>query len=433
MKSYVGPEAPPYEEILKCVHCGLCLGQCPTYRELGMETAAPRGRLHLMRAVSEGKLNLADGFPEHMMLCLECRACEEVCPSGVKYGELMESVRGQLFQNLPPAPWARWIQATVLNQLFPNPQRLAFATRMLRIYQKFGMQSLVRASGLLRLAPGNLDALEKMLPSLESPFVAPPVIPARGQRKMRVGLLAGCVMSTFLGPINAATVRVLTANGCEVVIPRGQACCGAVHWHLGDRDGGRDLFKRNIRAFLGEELDAVVVNAAGCSAMMKDYAYILQHDDEYGSRAKELSDKVKDVNEFLAALPAVGSLGQLDYRVTYQDPCHLAHVQRIRQQPRQLIKSIPGLQFVEMAEADRCCGSAGVYNITHYDLSMQILDHKMADAKATNANVIATANAGCLMQLKYGVQRAGLQAQVKHVVELLDEAYQKGGVYSMAE
>ncbi|MCL4533704.1 MAG: heterodisulfide reductase-related iron-sulfur binding cluster, partial [Bacteroidetes bacterium] len=346
MKSYDGPEVPPYEELLKCVHCGLCLGQCPTYRELGVETEAPRGRLHLMRAVSEGKLDLSDGFSEHMMMCLECRACEEVCPSGVKYGELMEATRGQLWRNLPPAPWARWMQGTILNQLFPNPGRLAFVTRLLRLYQRFGMQSLVRASGLLRLMPGNLDAMEQMLPGLPAPFVAPRVIPVRGERKMRVGLLAGCVMSTFLSPVNDATVRVLTANGCEVVVPPDQACCGAVHWHIGDRDGGRRLFKRNIDAFLREELDAVVVNAAGCSAMMKDYGDILGKDPEYASRARELSDKVKDVNEFLAALPLLPAVGGLAYRVTYQDPCHLAHVQRIRTQPRSLLRSIPGLELV---------------------------------------------------------------------------------------
>jgi glycolate oxidase iron-sulfur subunit len=364
-----------------------------------------------------------------MKMCLECRACEEVCPSGVKYGELMELTRGQLRQQLPAAPWARWIEAVLLNQVFPNPERLRLATNMLRAYQQFGMQSLVRSTGMLRVLPGNMNELEKMLPTLGAPFVVPAVIPALGPRRMRVGLLAGCVMSTFLGFINHATVRVLTANGCEVVTPPDQGCCGAVHWHLGDRDGGRTMFKRNITAFLEAGVDYVIVNAAGCSAMMKDYGHILSRDPEYASRAKELSDKVRDVTEFLADLPSPGSIGAIAKRVTYQDPCHLAHVQRIRNQPRSLIKSIPGLEFVEMKEADRCCGSAGVYNITHYDLSMQILDHKMQDAAATNAQIIATANAGCYMQLKYGVQRSGMQAEVKHVVELLDDAYELAGIY----
>ena len=424
-RGFTGTDVPNYNELLKCVKCGLCLGQCPTYRELGVETDSPRGRIHLMKVVSQGQLGISDGFVKHIEMCLECRACESVCPSGVRYGSLIEATRTQIRRHHPSPLPTRFVRWAVLNGIFPSPGRLELATRLLRMYQRFGARGFARRFGLMRTLPWGLSDIEKMLPVLPDRSFRPDaeVTPARGDKRHRVAFFSTCVMSLAFGPINDATVRVLARNGCEVVVPRGQKCCGAIHAHAGDKETARQLARHNIKLFEKADVEAVVLNSAGCGAMLKEYGELLKDDPNYAQRAKALSAKVKDISEFLAASAVVLPVGEMKTRVTYQDPCHLAHAQGIKAQPRALLRSIPGVELVEMKNSDTCCGSAGIYSLTHHKLSMQVLDRKMMDIAATGAPVIVTANPGCLIQLMYGVQRTGLNARVMHIVELLDEAY----------
>ncbi|MBI3980277.1 MAG: 4Fe-4S dicluster domain-containing protein, partial [Chloroflexi bacterium] len=412
---------PSEEDLIRCVRCGLCLTSCPTYVELGVESDSPRGRIHLMRMVAEGRLPLSDGFAMHMDRCLGCRACEAVCPSGVKYGRIIEATRAQLLEQRPQRPAARLLRDLVFRRLFPSPGRLRALGGAMRLYQRSGIRHLVRQA-----LPGRIAALERLMPAMPDQFFEAPeseVVPAVGERRYRVGLLSGCVMSLAFADANRATVNVLTQNGCEVVIPREQVCCGALHAHGGDLAMARQLARNNIEAFARAGLDAVVLNSAGCGAMMKEYGELLADDPAYAERARRFSAAVRDVSEFLAGIPLNTRFGPLPWRVTYQDPCHLGHAQGIKRQPRQLLKAIPGLQLVEMREADMCCGSAGVYNVLQHDLSMQILDRKMRHVGAVQPEVIVTANPGCLAQLRLGAERTGLKARVMHVVEVLDAAY----------
>lgn len=408
----------------RCVQCGLCLSFCPTYRLLGTEMDAPRGRLFQMRALAEGKIRLADGrFREHIYRCLDCRACETACPSGVRYGALVGAARGLL----GPTAAQRLVLGVVA-----SPRAWELVGLKLRLYQRGGIQALVRGSGLLRLLPGGIANWEALLPPLQGGVRRPKLpefTPAKDKAKYRVAFLAGCVMSQFFGETNQATVRVLAENGCEVLTPQGQVCCGALHLHAGDGRRAQGLARRNIDAFEGAGAEAIIVNAAGCGATMKEYGALLAHDPQYAARAQAFSRQVKDIAEFLTEIPLRPPEGPIRKTVTYQDACHLAHAQRIREPPRRLLRSIPGLKLVEMREADWCCGSAGVYNLVHYEMSMKLLDQKMAHIAATGAEIIAAGNAGCIIQLAYGVRRKGLRAEVVHPVELLDRSYryEKGG------
>jgi len=418
-------EPPEMDRLLECVHCGLCLSFCPTYRELGTEPDSPRGRLYLMRAVAEGRLPMTEAFVEHMYLCLNCRNCEYVCPSGVKFGHIMERTRAQIERNYRPIT-QRIARRLLFGELFPHPRRLRTIFKLLRIYQSSGIQAFVRRAGLLKHLPGRLDRLEEMLPSIPAHFFTPEmyeVVKAVGEKKFRVGFLAGCIMSTVFADVNRATVRVLARNGCEVVTPRGQTCCAAIHTHNGERNFAREMARRNIEVFERARVDYIVINSAGCGAMLKEYKDLLEGDPQFAGRAKDFSAKVRDVHEFLAENMVNKRLGSIPVRATYQDPCHLAHVQRVRKQPRDLIKMIPDLQLVEMRESDRCCGGAGTYAITEYDLSMRILDTKMSNIKDTGSDLIIAPNPPCLLQLSLGVKRKGMKADVLHLMELLDRSY----------
>ncbi|MCX7792379.1 MAG: heterodisulfide reductase-related iron-sulfur binding cluster [Chloroflexaceae bacterium] len=436
-------DRPSSDIINTCVHCGLCLSSCPTYRETGLEMSSPRGRIYLMKAVDEGRIGLeSEVFQEQMSQCLNCRACEAVCPSGVQYGAILEASRAQIEQArergardpaapgaLPPRPlWQRALRGVVFGGLFKDMGLFRAFSASMRLYQRSGAQWIARKSGLLKLI-GMADT-ERMLPPINASFTVPrgQIYPAEGERRYSVAMLTGCIMSTAFANVHEATIRVLQKNGCEVILPPDQGCCGALHTHGGDLDGGRELARRNIAAFEALGVDAIVVNAAGCGSTLKEYDHLLHDDPLWHERAAAFSRKVKDVHEFLAGIEFNrAGLGRLDVQVTYQEPCHLAHAQRITVQPRTLLTAIPGLQLREMHESALCCGSAGVYNVTQPEMAARLGARKVDNALATGARVIATANPGCALQLAGELRRRGEDVQVRYIVELLDESYRRGG------
>ena len=408
-------DPPDLEGIRACVHCGICLPQCPTYRVLGEEMDSPRGRIYLMRAAAEGRLALTPTFIRHLDLCLGCRACETACPSGVPFGRLLESTRGQIERRATRPLSTRLLSALLLG-LFPNPKRLALAMGAARLYQRSGLQRLVRASRVL--APLNrLRAMEALLPAHPPEAVRPlpPVLPARGRKRGTVGLLLGCVQRFLFPRVNTETARLLTRAGYEVLIPRDQGCCGALHLHAGRIDGARALASRLMTHF-GREVDFVVTNAAGCGSAMREYAHRLAGDWD----AEAFSLKVRDVSELLA--DADLPLERLDLTVTYHDPCHLAHGQRVRSQPRQLLGRIPGLTLVELPDSDLCCGSGGVYNLLEPEMADRLLELKVQRIAVTGATVVATGNPGCLLQIARGCRERGISVEVLHPVELVGRA-----------
>lgn len=423
--SFSGADAPAEEDLYKCVHCGFCLQACPTYVETGLETESPRGRIALMKAVNEGRIGITPNVVRHWDLCIQCRACEVACPSGVPYGRLIEATMSQVGRLRRPGPLPRLAAWLSLRQLVPHQRRLELAVSALGLYQRLGVQKIVKRSGVLRVVSGYLDELNNSLPRIpRRAFRARgQVIPPRGERRARVALLSGCVMPLVNGPAMEAVTRVLARNGCEVIVPRGQVCCGALHSHVGDLDTARALARRNIDVFLDSGVDAVVVASAGCGVRMKEYGDLLDGDPSYAQTARNFDALVKDVHEFLAALPLDPPRAGLSYRVTYQDSCHLSHAQRITEEPRALLRAVSGLELVEMDSPSRCCGAGGTYTLTQRDFSTRLLDHKMRDILATDAEVVATANPGCVMQLIYGVARSGARLQVRYVTDILDEAY----------
>lgn len=428
-RSGYGPgEAPQWKDYSKCIHCGLCLNACPTYRELGQEMDSPRGRIYQMIQVENGRLPLAEAFVQHIDLCLDCRACETACPSGVEYGKLVEAARGQIESYYHRPPLASFLRRALLRDLLPYRSRLETAGKLLRFYQRSGAEKLVTSSGLLKLMPGHLNKLAQLSPRMERPFFTQrlgSVVPASGPRRYRVGFIAGCIANLAFASLNEATIRVLARNGCEVVIPEAQGCCGALHVHAGMRDVARALALRNIRAFQAEKLDAVITNAAGCGSVLKEYPELFETvEREHFEAAREFSARMKDVTEFLAEIDWSRDFKPIAVRATYQDPCHLAHAQQIRTAPRRLMASIPGLELKELKEAEVCCGSAGIYNVVHSEMAERLLKSKMRRVDETGAEIILTANPGCLIQLRAGVAAsANPRRRVLHVVELLDEAY----------
>ena len=422
-------DRPQREKISTCIHCGLCLDKCPTYRTLGTEMDSPRGRVYLIKAVDEERLGITPTFVEHMYLCLDCRACETACPSHVEFGDLMERARGQIERRVPRALGARLLRRLVFRGLFPRPRMLRGLFRLLRFYQRSGLQRLLRAAGVFGILSARLRDMEAMLPELPpQPFTrsAPEYLPGREPVTRTVGFFAGCVMDGLFVEVHDATTRVLQANGCGVRTPRDQACCGALHMHAGDREQAKKLARRNIAVFERQDLDVIVNNAAGCGAQLKSYGELLADDPQFAARARRFSERVQDVSECLAQAPLRGPLGAVCKRVAYDDPCHLIHAQGVRQQPRDLLQQIPGLELAPLTDADFCCGAAGIYNITHPDMSGRILERKMAHIAAAAPDVIATGNPGCMMQLRTGARQAGLDAPVVHPMELLAAAYEAG-------
>ncbi len=405
----------------QCIHCGLCLSACPTYAVFHTEMDSPRGRIALIQAAADGRIELEGSFQEHMDLCLACRACETACPSGVQYGALIEAARTTLAAEARPGPVGRLASWFGLRQLMPHTHRLRGLARALRLYQVSGLQRLVRGS---RFLPSRLRVMDGLLPPLPAtyPDYSRPA-PAVGRKRGEVALLYGCVQDAFLAGVNAATVRVLQRNGYEVHFPAGQTCCGAAQLHLGDDDLARELARRNVNACLKRDYTAIISNAGGCGATLKQVDHLLADDPIYAERAKTFVSKLRDISEFLAEHLHQPPTGRLDLRVTYADSCHLRHGQRVVGPPRQLIQAIPGVELVELRQPEMCCGSAGVYNILQPATAGAVLDAKMADVIGTQAQVVVVTNTGCHMQLLYGVRQAGLRAEVLHLVELLDRSY----------
>ena len=423
---FVGIDIPRDEDLYRCVHCGLCLSSCPTYLETNLETESPRGRIALMKAVKEGRLGISQRVASHWDLCLQCRACEAVCPSGVPFGRLMESTRAQLLQHRKESWRLRLVKALFLRGALPHPTRLKVGASIFRAYQRWGLQTLVRKARLLNLLLGNLAQIEAGLPSFSQPFFgpAPDIYPARRKARMVVGLLSGCVMPLVHGETMRAAVRVLTRNDCDVAVPPGQGCCGALNLHSGDIEMGRRMARRNIDVFLNAGVDRIVVVSAGCGSAMKEYQELLKDDPEYRDKAKLFSGITVDVSELLVALSFDPPKGEVRTTVTFQDSCHLVHAQRIAQAPRAILGSIPGLDLVEMEGASRCCGAAGIYSITQQEFSRRLLESKMTCVAATGADTLVTANPGCMIQLETGLRLSGIPGRVRHLVDILDESYQ---------
>ena len=397
-----------------CVHCGICLPQCPTYRVLGEEMDSPRGRVYLMRAAAEGRAELTPGLARHLDLCLGCRACETACPSGVPFGQLLEATRAQLDRKRVRARESAHATLEWALSIFPHPDRLGALLWPLRLYQASGLRTLVRASGIL--APfKRLQAMDALLPRvLPGASSLPELIPARGRARGRAALLTGCVQRFFFPEINLATARLLSAAGWEVVVPRGQGCCGALHLHAGRLDEFRAM-ARSLMATLGRDVDIVVTNAAGCGSALKEYGHWLGDEG-----AERFAGLVKDISEVLvdADLP----LGELRETVTYHDACHLAHGQKVRAQPRELLRRIPGVTLVELTDSDLCCGSAGVYNLLEPEMAAELGRRKLERIRETGARIVAAGNPGCIMQISQQALEAGLALEVMHPVTLLSRA-----------
>ena len=398
----------------QCIHCGMCLEACPTYRITGLETESPRGRIHLMQALFEGRIEPVPETRVHLDRCLACRACEAVCPSGVQYGRLIETTRADLAGRDGASP-----VRDALLWLVSRRQALGLVTALLRVPERLGLRALVRGP-LRRVLPKGLRRLESLAPSLTRPGYEAPPRPAAATS--RVALLLGCVMRVAYGDVHSATARLVARTGAEVVTVDGETCCGALHAHAGAREDARRLARRNIEAFERAGVDRVVVDAAGCGAHLKEYGELLEADPAWHARAAAMAAKVRDVTEYLADELGEDALGELPMRVTYQDPCHLAHAQRIRTQPRALLAKVRGLELSEMPGADICCGSAGYYNIVQPEYADQLLAEKVRSIAELAPDAVVTANPGCMLQLEAGLRATGSQVPVLHIVELLDRA-----------
>jgi len=414
---------PPAAEMYKkCVHCGFCLPTCPTYALWGEEMDSPRGRIYLMKLGAEGKASLTDSYVQHFDRCLGCMACMTACPSGVKYDRLIEATRAQLERHYRRSPGELIHRRWIFN-LLPYPERLRAVLWPVWAYQASGLRALVRGTGLVKLLPRELRSAEALLPALTLRQLRaglPERIPAQGELRKRVGLLTGCVQRVLFSGVNAATARVLAAEGCEVLIPRDQSCCGALWVHAGQERQAINSARKLIDVFERASVDTIVTNAAGCGSTIKEYGYLLRNDPQYAERAKVFAAKCKDIAEVLAEIEPRAGRHPLPLRVAYHDSCHLQHAQGVSTQPRQALKTIPKLEILEIPEAALCCGSAGIYNLVQPDTAAQLGDMKVKNCLSTSPDVIASANPGCLMQISSGLKRAGKRVRVLHMIELID-------------
>lgn len=426
LSNYFSFDAPDPNKWADCVHCGMCLESCPTYEIHGQEQNSPRGRVHIIKSVAEGKIELNDTFMEPVFQCLDCRACTTACPADVDVGGLIEEARGQVRRAIPLKGWKKTVSQVFLKDLFPYPNRLDSLGSLLKFYQKSGIQNVVRKTGLIKIMPDHLVEMEAIMPEIKKPvrktYKNEKVIKAKGESKREVSLLTGCIMDVMFSDINESTINVLTRNGNDVTIPKNQTCCGALHVHAGDRDKGRELAKQNIEAF--EESGKVIVNAAGCGCMMKEYPELFKEDPEWKERAEAFSAKVEDISKHLYDTGYEKPTKPLNKKITYHDACHLAHGQGIREEPRDLLLNIPGVEMVHMPNSDRCCGSAGIYNITNPEMAGEVLKNKMKNVP-DDVDMISMGNPGCMLQMAMGVQKYGRNQKIVHTVQLLDWAYQQ--------
>ena len=416
--------APDAELIADCVHCGFCLPTCPTYLLWGEEMDSPRGRIALMKQGVEGQTGLTDHMIRHFDQCLGCMACVTACPSGVQYDKLIEATRAQVTRRAPRSPADRLFRS-MLFALFPHPNRLRALVPALWLYQRAGLQRLTQTDALSRQLPERLRGMEAVLPPVrlrDTRSHLPAYVPAAEGRapRRRVGLLSGCVQQVFFDPVNAATIRVLAAEGCDVVVPSSQGCCGALSIHAGREAEGLDYARRLIDAFEDAGVDTIAVNAAGCGSNLKDYGYLLRDDPAYAARAQTFSEKVRDVTELLAALEPVAPRHPLPLRVAYHDACHLAHAQGVRRQPHAVLRAIPELEVLDIPEADICCGSAGIYNLLEPRAAAELGERKARNILKVRPQAIATGNPGCLLQITSALERLGERIPTLHPVELVD-------------
>ncbi|RFU68131.1 (Fe-S)-binding protein [Peribacillus saganii] len=416
-----------YDWTNQCVQCGYCLPSCPTYASMGKETASPRGRINLVKMAAEGKIDIAKDLAEPIDLCLGCRACEVACPVDVPYGHILEAAKEVIAdtQRNKKQP-AAMVKNLALRHLFPYPKRMKTIGSFVWMYQKTGMNKVAQKTNIIQKISEPLAQLEKIVPAVESPserIKEGTVYPAKGETKTRVAFFSGCIMDAVMGRINRLTIELLTSVGCEVVIPKRQNCCGALHAHQGDTEKAKELAIANISAFLESGADYYINNAGGCGAALAEYDHLLRNETDWADSAKEFVQRSKDVSQILVQFGPLPFKKEWNGIITYQDSCHLRNVQKVQNEPRILLNSIPGASFIEMEGADTCCASGGIYNLLHFDESMKILDEKMEKADQTNAAAIITANPGCQMQMSLGIQRKGCSGEMKsmHIVEILAE------------
>ena len=411
---------PPAQGIIEqCVHCGFCLPVCPTYALWNEEMDSPRGRIYLMKMAAEGKAEMNAQWVGHFDTCLGCMACMTACPSGVDYGKLIEATRAQIERKFDRGGVERFYRRLIFG-LFTRPERLHLMRGPLRLYQRLGLQKLMRGSGALRLLPKKLQAMEALLPEVPAAEAVAEVTPAVGEKRRRVGLLLGCVQREFFPQVNAATARVLAAEGCEVVSPADQPCCGALLVHAGEEDGAVALARHLINVFERAEVDTIVTNAAGCGSNVKEYGHLLRDDANYAERARAFAAKCKDVSEVLAELPARARRNPVRMKVAFHDSCHLQHAQGVRAQPRSLLAAIPELQVLEIPEGAICCGSAGIYNLVQPKAANALGDRKAELIAGLDADVVVTGNPGCILQMQASLERVGKKIPVVHTIQLVD-------------
>jgi len=419
-------EIPDDDILTQCMHCGLCLPVCPTYSLTGREKSSPRGRIRLIKEVAAGRLEISPAFIDEMYFCLDCQACVTVCPAGVKYGQLVEAARAQIYESQKEK--GLWIKKFFFRSIFTSFGRLKLLARIIRLYQKF-LEPVFRKLGIFKILPIRLQSMNDLAPRISAKFFddyIPQRILPDSTPRYRVGMLTGCLMNIMFADINSDTIDVLKINDCEVITPRLQVCCGSLAAHNGDFEIAKQLARKNIDIFEILDLDAIVINSAGCSAFMKEYVHVLANDEQYRQKAARISSITRDISEFLIEINYKKPTLPYNLTVTYHDACHLLHTQSIQWQPRDLLKGIPGLRLIELAEASWCCGSAGIYNLTRYDDSMKILDRKIENIRNTGADVVVTGNPGCLGQIAYGLKKANLPIEVLHPVTLLNRAYKNG-------
>lgn len=418
-----------YEKFLDCVHCGLCTSACPTYLETGNENDSPRGRIYLMRAVTDGRIELTDKVTRHLDLCLDCRSCETACPSGVEYGRLIEPFRVKMKQQPDGQPMKPdWFHRWIMYGIFPYANRIRWALIPARIMQVLKLDRFAEAMGLTKLLPNKLQRMQRLLPQLQTrgPEL-PEFLPAIGKKRATVALFTGCVSDAMFHHVNWATARVLQQNGCDVHIPKSQGCCGAIHYHSGQGQPAMQLANQNEQAFAIDGIDAVIVNVAGCGSMLKDYGHIaheLAANDEANSQLEKFASKIQDISEFLAGLGVVAPTRPIDMQATYHDACHLCHAQQIRSQPRELLNLIPGLELKPLAESEICCGAAGSYNLTEPEMADRLGDRKVDNILDTGAEAVIMGNVGCSLQIQSVLKSKGKEEiRVLHPIELLDMSY----------
>ena len=441
LSAFRGVDIPDYDVLTNCMHCGLCLPTCPTYALTGLEKSSPRGRIRLIKAVADGELPITEGFVREMNFCLDCQACETACPAGVKYGSLVEAARGQIFKGGHEGFASDLVKKTMLEWTFARQGRLKVLARLMKLYERSGMKWFLQKTGALRIFSRKLDAIQPLSPTISTSFssdVLPEIIHPAGKPRYKVGFLTGCIMDVAFADVNLDTINLLLHHECEVIVPRGQACCGSLQAHNGSLDAAREMAKHNIELFDRDDMDFIILNSAGCGAYMKEYAHVFADDPEWGPRAKRVSFRVKDITEFLVetgywpmksaqpryrtktdSSPSRSADWLKGKRVTYHDACHLVHTQKISLQPRELIKSVPVIEYAELPESTWCCGSAGIYNVVHYDDSMIFLDRKVRNIETIRPDVVVTGNPGCMLQVQHGLRQKGLSIELMHTATFL--------------